>query len=236
MRIRMEFEKGVSVAFVSHLELMKVFAQSARRAHLPVAVTEGFNPRPKLTFSSAVATGMASLAECADLELTQEMEAREVQTRLNAALPSGFIVHRARRLAGKTRSLMALNSHAAYRVRLRFIDARSIPDPERMRSCVVSFLARQDIMLRVERKGKIRDKDLRPGILAMEVRDDDQTVFELLLKAGSEGNVRPEHVMQAFIEWCGLDDVCAMRLEKTMTYGTDSSDQRVPLFEWQEQS
>lgn len=234
MRIRMEFEKDGSVSFVSHLELMKVFAQSARRAHLPVASTEGFNPRPKWTFSSAVATGMASFAECADLELTEEMDPQVVQARLNQTLPPGFHIHRARRLAGKTRSLMAQNSHAGYRVRLRFADGVSVPGSVQMDADITSFLAQPEIPVRVERKGKIRDKDLRPGILSMKTADGDPSVFELLLKAGSEGNVRPEHVMQAFIAFCDLKNVCAMRLEKTMTYGTDSSGRRVPLFELQE--
>ncbi len=40
--------------FLSHLDLMLLFARSARRAGLPIAYSEGFNPHPKLSLGRPI--------------------------------------------------------------------------------------------------------------------------------------------------------------------------------------
>ncbi len=84
---RIEFSKDRRVAYVSHLEVIKVFSQALRRAGLPVAHTEGFNPRPRINFSSAVATGMTTLGECAEFELTRHQDPVKIERDLMALFP-----------------------------------------------------------------------------------------------------------------------------------------------------
>lgn len=227
-KLRMEFEKGPEVAFVSHLELMKLFAQAIRRAGIPVAWSEGFNPRPKFSFSSAIATGMTSRRECMDLELTTGLPAREVMDRLNRSLPPGVRIHRARLLEGKTRSLMALLQSADYRVR---VEVRNLPGPGELEEAARRFMDRPEILWTVRSPRGVRTKDLRPGIFRLEASPDGgQLVLDWTLKAGSDGNIRPEHATEAFADSAGILPAGPLHMDKTAVYGR-REEERVSLFD-----
>ena len=43
---RLLFEKKGNAIWISHLDLMRVFQRSFKRAGLPLTHTKGFNPRP----------------------------------------------------------------------------------------------------------------------------------------------------------------------------------------------
>jgi hypothetical protein len=60
-RIVFRFVKGEPVRFVSHLDLMRSFERAMRRAAFPVGYTQGFNPRPRMAFASALSVGPAPL-------------------------------------------------------------------------------------------------------------------------------------------------------------------------------
>ena len=71
--------------------------RALRRAGLPVAFTEGFTPRPKISFGLALPTGAESIAEYVDIELQRESAASDIDletlpARLTDALPAGFDV------------------------------------------------------------------------------------------------------------------------------------------------
>ncbi len=62
-RILVQFSVRGDVRFVSHHDLMRVLGRAARRAGLPVAMSEGFNPRPRISLLLARGVGVASDAE-----------------------------------------------------------------------------------------------------------------------------------------------------------------------------
>lgn len=224
MRYRMEFSKEKQVCFVSHLELMKVFSQAIRRAQLPVAWTEGFNPRPKISFSSAIATGMVSLAECMDLELTADVEPQEVRERLNRQLPPGFSVGRIRRLDGRPRSLMALMKYADYRIRVSGI---CLPEGDALEEAVAGFSALPEIPRRVTGPKGTVVKDLRPGLIRMEAAVVDNGLeLRLRLRSGSQGNTRPEHVTLSLLDWLKTSGEPVVFIEKTAVLGEDEGQVR----------
>ena len=61
-----------------------------RRARLPMAHSQGFNPRPKIVFTLALGLGIEGRREVVELDLTEPMDAAEVHRRLSAASPPGF--------------------------------------------------------------------------------------------------------------------------------------------------
>jgi hypothetical protein len=69
----MMYEKVGPARFISHLDLLRTFGRAARRAGLPLAFTQGFNPHPKITFAAPLAVGISGEAErkkiCVDVEL-----------------------------------------------------------------------------------------------------------------------------------------------------------------------
>ena len=49
--MRFQYVIGGELRFLSHLDLVRTFERALRRAHIPVALTEGFHPKPKLSFA-----------------------------------------------------------------------------------------------------------------------------------------------------------------------------------------
>lgn len=94
-RLILRLRKGPEIRFVGHLDLMRVLERALRRAQLPLAYTEGFNPRTKLALASALAVGATSDWEICQIDLAEEPGPEAVSTwvdRLRDQLPPGLEV------------------------------------------------------------------------------------------------------------------------------------------------
>jgi radical SAM family uncharacterized protein/radical SAM-linked protein len=103
---RIRFAKVGRAAFLGHLDLMRLLARSFRRADLPLAVTRGFSPKPRVSFGPALGLGVPSLGELMDVDLEHvvpgrrsweigdavrtELSADEVCDRLAGVCPPGI--------------------------------------------------------------------------------------------------------------------------------------------------
>ena len=67
--VRLRFTKLGKVRFVSHRDLARAFERAFRIEQLPLAFTQGFSPRPKVSFGLALGVGHESVAEYLDFEL-----------------------------------------------------------------------------------------------------------------------------------------------------------------------
>jgi radical SAM-linked protein len=66
---RIRFAKVGRAAFLGHLDLVRLLARSLRRADLPLAMTRGFSPKPRISFGPALGLGVPSLGELMDVDL-----------------------------------------------------------------------------------------------------------------------------------------------------------------------
>src|SRR5207302_3794959 len=88
--LRMRYAKeGVAVA-LSHLETMTALLRTFRRAKLSIPHSQGFHPKPKVSFGPACPVGTESRAEYLDLELFGVQEPADVARRIRENLPEGF--------------------------------------------------------------------------------------------------------------------------------------------------
>ena len=69
-RIRTRFRKTGELKAISHLDLMRTFERALRRTGLPLRMSEGFNPRPRLSFPAALPVGIEGLNEIMEFDLT----------------------------------------------------------------------------------------------------------------------------------------------------------------------
>ena len=90
MRMLAVYHKGPSLAFISHLDVQRTLQRAMRRAGIPLAFSQGFNPHPKLSFASALATGQTSDAEWFEAELSEDVEPEAFVSRVNGVLPPDF--------------------------------------------------------------------------------------------------------------------------------------------------
>ena len=91
-RVSFSFSKKGLMRYISHLDLMRLFTRAMRRAELPLKMSEGFSPHPKLSLKRALKLGVESEHEEASIILRFPVEPKEFQDRLQKKLPEGIQV------------------------------------------------------------------------------------------------------------------------------------------------
>src|SRR4029453_10313522 len=97
-RVRIRFSKRGKVRFTSHRDVARIWERALRRAAVPIAYTEGFSPRPKLSFGLALSTGHEAEGEYLDVALREAPDPLAVErlpALLGPALPAGIEVQAA---------------------------------------------------------------------------------------------------------------------------------------------
>jgi radical SAM-linked protein len=193
-RVRLRFAKRGDLRLVSHHDLMRCVERMLRRASLPVAVSGGFNPRPKVVFTLALALGIEGRREVVEIDLSEPLGPSEVLGRLREVTPDGLDWLEAEAVApGRPAHAEAVG----YRVDLP-ADRR-----EPARAALAEFLAgasRPYTRTRPDR-GTATEIDLRPFVLAAEVGP--AGALEFRLKVTPNGSARPEEILEAL----GLRDL-----------------------------
>jgi len=84
------FSKKGLMKYISHLDLMRLFMRALRRADLPIKMTEGFSPHPKLSIKRALKLGIESETEEAAIVLKDQINHEDFKNRLQRQLPEGI--------------------------------------------------------------------------------------------------------------------------------------------------
>lgn len=91
-KVRLRYAKRGKLRFTSHRDVARAFERALRRAGLPMAYSQGFNPHPKVSWVGAAPTGVASEAEYVEIQLVTHVDPEVVRAELDAALPGGLAV------------------------------------------------------------------------------------------------------------------------------------------------
>ncbi len=194
-RLRFRFTKLKAMRWLSHLELQSVMERALRRAELPMAFSQGFSPRPKLAFATALPVGLASEAEWADVELRERLEVADFIQRVAEQLPEGLELIEASEVALSLLSLASQQEAAVYTIAKCEMRNANI----KLKDRVAELLAADELW--VERKTKNGPKriNVRPLLLSIEVVSHSATQpashrLFVTLADGSAGKGRPGEV------------------------------------------
>jgi radical SAM-linked protein len=97
-KLKVLFAKQDTMRYISHLDLLRLFQRAARRAKLPLAFSQGFNPHPKISIKRALKLGLASHNEEAIFLLTEQMPTEEFKKNLQEQLPQGIQINEVEKL------------------------------------------------------------------------------------------------------------------------------------------
>jgi radical SAM-linked protein len=170
VRIRFRFVKLGKIRFTSQRDVARMWERALRRAELPLAYTEGFSPRPQLSFGLALPTGCESLAEYLDVVLdearpeTAEVDLAALPARLTGLLPEGIDVEEAALADRRDGSLQQQVTSCSWTMWFAGMSRAALADR------VASLLAADSVPIVRERKGRQEEDDLRPSVLALAVR------------------------------------------------------------------
>lgn len=88
--VRLRFSKTGQAKYISHLDTNRVFSRALARAKIKLWYTQGFNPRPYMSFSLPLSLGVESYCENVDLRILDDLTDEEIKDRMNNALPLGI--------------------------------------------------------------------------------------------------------------------------------------------------
>jgi len=188
-RILIQLSVRGDIRFVSHHDLLRVLGRSVRRAGLPVAMSEGFNPRQKISLLLARGVGVASESEFAEIDLHEWTSVTDVARRLNEHLPEGLQVQRA--VLGHPRSRQRVVG-IDYRVDCRTDVGVTGEHVRRLFDCAEVWVERA--RKKSGAKGDLRRVNIRPFIKSVRVGG---RSVEISLRVSDRGTTRPEEVWQA---------------------------------------
>ncbi len=190
VRLRVVFSKSGPLTYTSHLDLARAWERSLRRAGVPVAYSQGFNPRPRLQLAAALPLGHTGEAELLDVRLEKSISVEDFVEALTPVLPDGLTISRVSQVELKEPALQTRIVSAEYRVTVEWDES-----PEQVEARIERALATTE--LPQERHG--RRYDLRPLIerLWLERAAEGQVVLGMQLAAREGATARPEAVLKA---------------------------------------
>ncbi len=226
MMMRAKYAKEGMMKYLSHLDLVRLFERAFRRAEIPLAFSQGFNPHPIVSFASPLSIGVSSEAEYFDLVLSKAMHEAEFVRKLNHTLPEGIRLVTAKyHEIEKVPSLMKESALISYRVEGY---ADHTLETNQLESSLDIFLDGEEIWIdkiikknkyKHRRQQKITRINIRPLIHALAIQSvrDNYMSAEIQIHNLDSGTVKP---LIVFREWfhsanlqIDLDQLSIHRLE-----------------------
>ena len=162
--VRLRYTKRGKVRWISHRDVARALERAFRITQLPLAFTEGFSPRPKVSFGLALSTGHESDAEYLDLVFAEEVDLEPLPVSLTAALPDGMAVTGAAPLAERAPALQEAVTAVVWRVEPSRADGAPIDASRARARTSTRALALPALPTSRRRKGREVEEDVRPVI------------------------------------------------------------------------
>ena len=219
--LRLKFKKVGSLQYISHLDLVRTMHKVIVRSDLPLWYTEGFNPKPKMTFAAPLSIGTESIVEFVDIKVIDDMPTDEVIRRLNSNMADEMQVLDAYYTEDKLTDLAWL----AYRFEITTNSA----DSDLVDKCR-SILSSDKV--EVEKKMTKKDDapkliDIKPLIKSFDAEFiDGRIVIDAILSADPSHFLNPEYVIKALRKYAGILSTGDLLNEyySIMRYGAYKSD------------
>jgi len=207
--IRIRYGKQGAGKYISHLDTIRAAERALRRLGLPLLYSEGFNPRPRMSFAAALQVGVSSVAEYMDVFLTEPIDTGDVVERGSWAFPEAMPIIAAGAFDGSY-TLPSKIAGATYSIRPYGAYGSSWSEKELVEALGV-LLAMEDVSI-AGKDGK--EKHIRALINGARAASGELVVK---LACGNQ-NLRPQVFMEALKKASGADygasqDICRIGLE-----------------------
>ena len=193
-RLRVKFSRGERLKFLSHLDLMRLWERSLRRAGISPAYSEGFSPHPRISLAAPLAVGVTSHAEMMDIFLEQRISPDDFTDKINPQLPDGIGIV----------EILPVNPQApSMQSRLRFaeyaVEVETDSPAEDMQAKIKELLAKEQFPWHHARDTGERYYDMRPLIDDLWLIGKQVNIGKIgmRLRSDASGSGRPEQVARA---------------------------------------
>jgi len=194
LRLRITFSRGTEAKYCSHLDLMRLWERTFRRAALPLAYSEGFSPHPRIALASPLPVGVTSEGELMEVYLRKRVSPHFFLEQARPQLPSGIDISQVEEANIGLPSLQSLVRQAEYRV-----EVEHQADRAGIEARIDNLLAQTHVPVERPRPGGAKLLDLRALLDQVWVTrtETDRCVLGMVLRSDSHGSGRPEEVVAA---------------------------------------
>ena len=189
-RLRIRFRKEGDLRLISHRDLARALERLFRRAELPLAMSEGFHPHPRMTFPHALALGIEGTNEVVEVMLREARDAEHVRQRLIEESPPGLEITSVTELEPNQRKAQA--ESVTYEI--------TVPPSrqEALRCAMNNLLAQQSCLL--YREGRTQPIDLRSCVKDLQLHDGR---LQIQMWVTRQASAKPREVLAEL----GVDDL-----------------------------
>lgn len=225
VKYRIRYTKLGPVVLQGHLDLVRIFPRVVRRAGLTSWYSQGFSPKPGMSFGPALALGARSLAEYVDLSLTDVLPAAEIHDALRRFAPDGLHITGVRRIMpgepGVSKAIDIAEFHVA--TTPEALGATDVAEAlERLRAAIDMLREDPDREITVLRKQKQRTQRVWDVVAELQACPTDELAEAADLPAGRVGvtmslrhgdgaSLKPHEVLE-LVAGCSIDDLDIARL------------------------
>lgn len=194
--LRVKFYKKGNLQYISHLDLVRTMMKIIVRAKLPLWYTEGFNPKPKITFAAPLSIGTESLCEFMDIRLLEKIPVSVAKESLNANMTDEMQVTDVYYPDEKLTALKWL----AYEITV----ATSLASDSLVDKINEVFDADEIPVLKKTKSGE-QTVDIKPMIKRVSAKlAGERILISCILSADQSAFLNPEYVVKLLKEKCGI--------------------------------
>ena len=193
-RLRVTYRKADTLRYIAHLDLMRTWERSLRRARLPLAYTQGFTPHARIALGAPLPVGTVGERELLDVWLLPPVAPEEFVRRLAAVLPQGLTLLAAEEAAHELPSLQSQIRSATYEVAFE----PGALDTAEVGARLAALLALDTLDWEEQRGAKTRRSDLRAAIRDLALHEEgERPVLAMDLELNEQNTGRPASVLAA---------------------------------------
>lgn len=198
--VRLRFSKTGQAKYISHLDTNRVFSRAFARAKINLWYTQGFNPRPYMSFSLPLSLGVESYCENVDIRIIDDLTDEEIKVRVNDALPLGI------RIVDVYDDFMDCHDivYSDYVYKFEFKDNELAL--EKIKAVLESDVIMAQKKAKQGKRRVLKETDIKQFIVKYNISiRDDNIILNIRLLAGPDKNLNPTLLFDTIIRLIDMD-------------------------------
>lgn len=184
-KLKLTYTKKDRAKYFGHLELANIFFRAIRRSDILLKYSEGFHPKPKISFNDPLPIGIESLNEEMVLTVPKHVLPDKVIHELNTKLPEGIIINRCEEVLSKESLNKIKTTEYVITLNNGSFDEKLLEEFRKADKYFISI---------VNQKGKIKEINLKEKISELKLQAPD--IARLSIISDKEKTIRPGIVLE----------------------------------------
>lgn len=210
-KVAVVFSKTGPAIYHSHHDLIRFWERAVKRANLPMRMTQGFNPHPRIIFPHALGLGIASRHEEVELELHLALNPESILDAIKNAAGDTLGIERVVNLPPIKKSRQIVSS--SYQ-----IQGWKNTSTEQLETALRKIDDMTEIIVLRGAPNQKRSMDIKPFLKALSViLVDENPTLKLTLEHKPSGSARPDEIATSIANILGVDPFSLTIMKTEMT-------------------